>query len=49
MAESKPSHPYEGKKLNIPTDGNKGQPPNTNEYIGNKPLNKPSPDPEAEN
>ena len=47
MVESKPSRPSEGNESKIPTEGNKGQASNPNNYIGKKPQNKPSPEPEA--
>ena len=48
MVKSKPYRPTEGNKLNILTDGNKGKASKPNNYIGNKPRNKPSPEPETE-
>ena len=43
----KQSHPPEGNKLKVLTDGNKGKASKTKNYRGKKPRNKPSPDPEA--
>ena len=48
MDKLKPSRPSEDNELNIPTDRNKGQAYNTNNYRGKKPRNKPSPYPKAE-
>ena len=48
MAKSKPSRPPEVNESKIPNDGNKGKTSNTKNYIGKKPRNKPSPDPEAD-
>ena len=48
MVESKPSRPPEGNESKIPTDGNKGKASNNKKYRGQKPRNKPSPDPKAE-
>ena len=47
MVKSKPSHPNEGNELKILNDGNKGQASNHKKYRGNKPKNKPSPEPET--
>ena len=48
MADLKPSRQPEGNESKIRTDGNKGQTSNTKNYIGKKPQNKPSPEPESE-
>ena len=47
MVKSKPSCRPEGNVLKILTDGEKGQASNPNKYRGNKPRDKPSPDPKS--
>ena len=48
IVKSKPSRTPEGNKSKILTDRNKGQDPNPKKYIGKKPRNKTTPEPEAE-
>ena len=47
MVKSKPSRPPDGNESKILTDSNKGKASKPKKYRGNKPWNKPSPEPEA--
>ena len=48
MVKSKPSCPPENDELKIPFYGNNGHASKNKKYRGNKPQNKPSPEPETE-
>ena len=48
MFKSKPSRPTEGNESKILNVGNKGQSSKPKKYSGNKPQNKPSPDPKTD-